>query len=62
MTILPFQPSDVVVWLGEAATVTEVRGDRIVVRTADGMPHITSEEILRGMQPVLLSRAGGKLA
>lgn len=51
MTLLPFQPKDVVVYLGEAAAVTEVRGDRIVVETSDGMPHITTEKWLRAMQP-----------
>lgn len=58
MTLLPFQRDDVVTWWGEAATVFEVKGDRVVVVTADGMSHITSEEILRTMQPVRVAASG----
>jgi len=55
MTLLPFQQSDVVVWLGEAAAVVSVRGERIVIETSDRMTHITTQEVLRGMQPVLVA-------
>lgn len=54
MTILPFQQSDVVVWFNEAATVTSVRGDRIVIETMDGMSHITTEAALRAMMSAYL--------
>lgn len=50
MTILPFQPDDVVQWAGQLGIIDEVRGDRVVVRTDDGMAHITTQEALRQMQ------------
>jgi hypothetical protein len=41
-----------VVWRGEQAFVLEVRGDRVVVETGDGVLHITKDAVLRAMQPV----------
>jgi uncharacterized membrane protein YgcG len=52
MSILPFQRWDVVRWRGEDGVVLEVRGDRVVVETGDGVVHITTDEVLRLMQPV----------
>lgn len=52
MTILPFQPSDVIRYQQQAGVVVEVKGDRVVVLTADGMTRITNEVALRAMQPV----------
>jgi hypothetical protein len=49
MSILPFQPSDVVIWFDEAATVVLVRGDRIAIETSDSQVHITTEAALRVM-------------
>lgn len=51
MTLLPFQPKDVVVYLGEAATVVSVRGDRIAVETSDRQTYVTTDAALRTMQP-----------
>lgn len=56
MTLLPFQTDDVVQCEGQLGIVEEVRGDRVVVRTDDGMDHITTQERLRGMQA--LARRG----
>ena len=61
VTLLPFQPKDDVLWNGEKAVVTEVRGDRIAVETSDGIPHITTEKWLRAMQP-LVPKVGDNLA
>lgn len=52
MSLLPFQSADVVRWRGEAAFVIEVRGERVVVETADRVIHITTEAVLRAMQPI----------
>lgn len=51
MSLLPFQQGDVVGWRGQSGVVVEVRGDRVVVETADGVLHITTEAVLREMQP-----------
>jgi hypothetical protein len=51
VTLLPFLPMDIVRWCdGDPAQVLEVRGERIVVETVDGVLHITSETALRAMQ------------
>lgn len=50
--MLPFQADDVVRWRDEVAVVLEVRGERVVVETEDGVLHITTEGVLRAMQPV----------
>lgn len=51
MTLLPFLPMDIVRWCtGGQAVVVEVRGDRVVVETEDGILHITTESTLRTMQ------------
>lgn len=51
MTLLPYQAGDVVMWRGASALVIEVRGDRVVVQTQDGMLRITTAEVLRAQQP-----------
>ena len=51
ISILPFTVDDAVVLAGRPGAVVEVRGDRIVVRTVDGIDHITSEAALREQQP-----------
>lgn len=51
-SLLPFQQSDLVSWRGEAAFILELRGDRVVVETVDGILHITTDAALRAMQPV----------
>lgn len=50
MTILPFHVDDVVQCDGQLGIVEDVRGDRVVVRTDDGMDHITTQERLREQQ------------
>lgn len=50
MTILPFQPDDVVRWSGQLAIVMEVKGDRVVIQSDDGMLHITTQDRLREKQ------------
>lgn len=41
----------------DPAQVLEVRGERIVVETVDGVLHITSEATLRAMQGVVRGAA-----
>jgi preprotein translocase subunit YajC len=50
MSILPFQRDDVVTWRGQLGVVVEVRGDRVVVVTDDGVLRITTQEALRAAQ------------
>lgn len=50
MTLLPYQPDDVVQWIGQLAIVMEVRGDRVVLQTDDGMTRITTQDKLREHQ------------
>lgn len=50
MSLLPYQIDDVVHWDGQLGLVEEVRGDRVVVRTDDGMDHITTQDKLREQQ------------
>lgn len=50
MSLLPFQTDDVVQWDGQLAIVQEVRGDRVVIQTDDGMSHITTQDQLREHQ------------
>lgn len=52
MSLLPFQSGDVVSWKGELGVVREVRGDRLVVETLDGVLHLATAERLRAMQRV----------
>lgn len=57
MTLLPFLPMDIVRWCtGDPAQVLEVRGERIVVETVDGVLHITNEDALRAMQSAAATR------
>lgn len=62
MSILPFIASDMVRWRGEAAMVLEVRGDRVVVETVDGVLHITTEAVLRAMQEITALRGADRIA
>jgi hypothetical protein len=50
MTILPFQRDDVVQCEGQIGIVEDIRGETVLVRTDDGMDHITTQARLRAQQ------------
>jgi hypothetical protein len=51
MSLLPYQHGDEVRYRGQGGVVAEVRGDRVVVVTDDGVLRITTQEALRAAQP-----------
>jgi hypothetical protein len=50
MSLLPYQRDDEVLWRGQHGVVIEVRGERVVVVTDDGVLRITTQEALRAAQ------------
>lgn len=56
MTILPYDRDDVVRFRGQPALVLDVRDVRVVVKTDDGIVHLTTEAALREQQPAPMAR------
>jgi len=50
MSLLPYQHGDEVRWRGQGGVVVEVRDERVVIVTDDGVLRITTQEALRSMQ------------
>lgn len=53
MTLLPFTVRDDVRYRDMRGVVIEVAGDRVIVRTEDGLIRITTDVVLRSMQPAV---------
>jgi len=50
MSLLPYQHGDEVRWRGQGGVVVEVRDERVVIVTDDGVLRITTQEALRTAQ------------
>lgn len=56
MTLLPYDRDDVVRFRGQGGVVLDVRDGRVVVKTDDGIVHLTTEAALREQQPAPVAR------